>query len=91
MLNKVLIERFSTVQMCYKIKAFRRTINHEEPPSHNAPHLVALVRDSRVVLDLPQTLSEAFPLVCFSKLLFAFFVRKQVLGSEEGAVGKSSG
>lgn len=40
------------------------------------------MRDGGVVLNLPEALGEAFPLVGFSELLFALVVWEQVLGPE---------
>ena len=44
-----------------------------------------------VVLDLPQALIEAFPLVGFPVLIFTLVVGKQVLGSQEGSGEKNHG
>lgn len=47
-------------------------------------YLVAFMRDRGVVLNLPESLSKSFPLVCFSKLLLAFIIWGQILGPQEG-------
>lgn len=46
-------------------------------------HLVSGEFDARVVLDLPQTLIKAFPLIRFSKLLFVLFIGQQVFRSQK--------
>lgn len=50
-------------------------------------HLIGFVCDSWVVLNLPETLSEAFPLFCFSKLFLMFIVREQIVGPQECPAG----
>lgn len=60
------------------------------PPPHPAevtPYLVAGGFHSGVVLDLPQPLAEAFPLVGLPELLLALLVGEQVLGPQECPVG----
>lgn len=42
-----------------------------------------------VVLDLPEPLIEAFPLVGLSVLVLALIIGEQVLGSQEGPGGKN--
>lgn len=44
-----------------------------------------------VVLDLPQSLIEAFPLVGLPVLIFPLVVGKEVLGSQEGSGGRNRG
>lgn len=50
-------------------------------------HLIGFVCDSRVVLDLPEPLGEAFPLFRFSKLFLMFIIREQIVGPQECPAG----
>lgn len=62
-------------------------------PPKLVTHLVTGGFDRGVVLDLPQTFAEPFPLVGFSKLLLALLVGEEVFGPQECSVpgGKQSG
>lgn len=46
------------------------------------------MRDSRVVLNLPESLSEAFPLFRFSKLFLMFIIGEQIIGPQECPAGQ---
>lgn len=45
--------------------------------------LIACELDSRVVLDLPQALVEAFPLVRLAKFVFILLVGQEILWAQE--------
>ena len=49
-------------------------------------HLIAFMRDSGVVLDLPESFSKSFPLIWFSKFFLMFIVGEQILGPQERPV-----
>ena len=55
------------------------------PPPQPRTYQRRAVAGMRVVLDLPQALIEAFPLVGLPVLVFTLVVGKQVLGSQEGS------
>lgn len=54
-------------------------------------HRRSTVAGMRIVLDLPEALIEAFPLVGFPVLIFTLVVGKQVLGSQEGSGERNHG
>lgn len=54
---------------------------HNRPPTD----LIACELDSRVVLDLPQALVEAFPLVGLAKFVFILLVGQKILRAQECA------
>lgn len=56
------------------------------PTAHSCPgtHRRCTVAGVGVVLDLPETLIEAFPLVGLPVLVLALVIGKQILGSQEG-------
>lgn len=61
----------------------------QPPPS--GTHQRGAVAGVGVVLDLPQSLIEAFPLVGLPVLIFPLVVGKEVLGSQEGSGGRNHG
>lgn len=54
-------------------------------PLRPPPDLIACELDARVVLDLPQALVEAFPLVGLAKFVFVLLVRQKILWAQKRA------
>lgn len=60
------------------------------PPREARTHRRGTVTGVRVVLDFPQSLVEAFSLVCFPIFVLILFIGEQVFGAQEGAGEKQS-
>lgn len=60
------------------------------PPREAHTHRRGTVTGVRVVLDFPQSLVEAFSLVCFPIFVLILFIGEQVFGAQEGAGEKQS-
>jgi len=62
----------------------------QPPAARGRTHRRGTVTGVRVVLDFPQSLVEAFPLVWFPIFVFIFFIREEIFRAQEGAGEKQS-